>query len=191
VSYNTNQKSDFIQPTSSITHTEGNGQGIAEITNLPNPGGTSRNQGTSNGLTTEDQETEQTTRPTFNCKTPRGETVKDGQFVKAYKHKNGFNDAPCEVQLRTCVIGKLEGTFTQLSCRNWDTSYIDRLDGIPERNDYPTTGSASPTPHGPAYSTAKAQLIRQIRASERNYQPEYGNSLNSSILEQILSILDS
>jgi hypothetical protein len=77
------------------------------------------------------KEVEQTQRPYPNCLTPRGETVKHGQFVKAYKHKNGFNDAPCEVQLRTCAVGKLEGNYSQLYCRSRDISYIDWLNGIP------------------------------------------------------------
>jgi hypothetical protein len=102
--------------------------------------------------------------------------VKHGQFVKAYHHKNGFNDAPCEVQLRTCIVGTLEGTYEQLSCRHWDTSYIDWL------NNYPTWDSG--------YSQEKMRWIQQIRASETHYEKEYGNTLSSAALEKILNMLD-
>jgi hypothetical protein len=97
--------------------------------------------------------------------------------VKAYKHKNGFNDAPCEVQLRTCVVGTLEGNYEQLSCRHWDTSYIDRL------NNYPSFDAG--------YSEEKMEWIRAIRQSETQYPPEYGNTLDSATLDKILRILDS
>lgn len=42
------------------------------------------------------------------CETPWGERVRSGQFVKAYRFKNGFSDIPCQVQLRLCVDGELE-----------------------------------------------------------------------------------
>jgi hypothetical protein len=97
--------------------------------------------------------------------------------VKAYKHKNGFNDAPCEVQLRTCVVGTLEGTYEQLSCRHWDTSYIDWL------NHYPSFDAG--------YSDEKMEWIRQLRQNEEHYKAEYGNTLDSLTLEKILRILDN
>jgi hypothetical protein len=102
--------------------------------------------------------------------------VKHGQFVKAYRHRNGFNDAPCEVQLRTCILGTLEGTYEELSCKHWDTSYIDWL------NNYPTRESG--------YSPEKMKRIQQLRDSEIYYQKEYGNSLRSETLDKILKILD-
>jgi hypothetical protein len=103
--------------------------------------------------------------------------VKQGQFVKAYKHKNGFNDAPCEVQLRTCAVGKLEGNYEQLYCRSRDISYIDWLNGIPNWD--------------LGFSAEKLKWIQKIRESELKYQKEYGNALHSEVLEQILAILDT
>ncbi len=63
---------------------------------------------------------DQTEKPTMDCVTPRGETVKDGLFVKAYKHKIGTNDTPCEVQLRACTVGLLEWTYKYASCNMID-----------------------------------------------------------------------
>jgi hypothetical protein len=181
VAYNTNEKSEFIQPSKTPGNTaeaiaQGrNKQGVDEIISTPNQPGTTRGKSESS-LTDSTPEIEQTQRSYPDCKTPRGELVKHGQFVKAYKHKNGFNDAPCEVQLRTCVVGTLEGTYEQLSCRHRDTSYIDRL------NNYPTRESG--------YSQEKMRRIKQIRESETNYQKEYGNTLISETLDKILRIID-
>jgi hypothetical protein len=182
VSYNTKQPSELIQPSKTPGNTlealvNGNSnQGIEEILNRPNQGGSTA--GIPNDpLSAPDATVKQTERTYPDCKTPRGELVKHGQFVKAYKHKNGFNDAPCEVQLRTCVVGKLEGTYNQLSCRNWDTSYIDWLNNFPTRD--------------AGYSQEKMKWIKQIRESEVKYDKEYGNTLNSATLDKIMKILDS
>ena len=181
VAYNTNQKSDFIQPSktpgnSAETLEQGwDKKGVDEITNFPGRQETTRGH-TQQGVTPPASETEQTERYYPSCRTPRGETVKHGQFVKAYKHRNGFNDAPCEVQLRTCVVGILEGNFEQLTCKHRETSYIDRL------NNYPTRESG--------YSQEKMRRILEIRNSEVNYQKELGNTLRSETLDKILRILD-
>jgi hypothetical protein len=71
----------------------------------------------------------------------------------------------------------LEGTYQQFSCRHWDTSYIDWL------NNYPSFDAG--------YSDEKMQWIKQLRANEARYTPEYGNTLQSAVLEKILQILDS
>lgn len=179
VSYNTNKKSDFVQPTATPSNSAedlakgNNQQGIEEIISRPNQGGTE--WGTSWNTTSTTRPVDQTEREYPDCKTPRWETVKHGQFIKAYKHKNGFNDAPCQVQLRTCVVGQLEGSYQQLSCTHWDTSYIDWL------NNSPTWET---------YSQAKLEWIKEIRENEENYKLEYGNNLKSEALDKILNILD-
>jgi hypothetical protein len=55
--------------------------------------------------------------------------VQAGQFVKAYRFKNGFTDIPCKVQLRLCVNGELEGNYNEATCQPWETSYEDFLNG--------------------------------------------------------------
>lgn len=59
---------------------------------------------------------EQTERPSVDCKSPWWEWVKDGQFVKAYQRRYGSNDVPCEVQLRRCVVWKLEWMYQYEKC---------------------------------------------------------------------------
>ncbi|MDR2540221.1 MAG: hypothetical protein LBD11_00100 [Candidatus Peribacteria bacterium] len=225
VSYNTPQKPALIQPTPTPGNTAENvssgkaQSGIDEILNIPNPPETIQ-KGSKDPLTPPAKEVEQTSRPYPDCIAPRGETVKHGQFVKAYKHKNGFTDAPCEVQLRTCTVGTLEGTYQQLYCRSWETSYIDRLEGIPSfdggytsqglqtylnrlkgaktLNGNPSTQelqehinwlNAYPEPDK-LISNRKLQQITATRTNEVVYQREYGNTLQSEALDQILRILD-
>lgn len=60
---------------------------------------------------------DQTERPSMDCISPRWELVKDGQFIKAYKYRYWTNSVPCEVQLRTCVIGQLEWTYQFKECK--------------------------------------------------------------------------
>ena len=62
-----------------------------------------------------------------NCTTPRGQTIKHGQFVKAYKAPRGFIDLPCDVELRACVQGKLKWTYTNAKCTYTNTTYSDYL----------------------------------------------------------------
>jgi hypothetical protein len=186
---------------------------------VPNPTDTTQ-KGSKDPLTPPAKEVEQTSRPYPDCVAPWGEAVKHGQFVKAYKHKNGFSDAPCEVQLRTCTVGKLEGTYEQLSCRSWETSYLDRLEGIPSFDGgYTSQGlqkyltrlkgykSLSTNPSSQELqdhinwlntypepdkilSNRKLQQITATRMNEVVYQREYGNNLHSEALDQILRILD-
>lgn len=49
--------------------------------------------------------------------------------MKAYRFRNGFSDIPCQVQIRLCADGELEGTYQYASCQPWDTSYEDFLNG--------------------------------------------------------------
>lgn len=61
------------------------------------------------------------------CTTPRGEQVRNGQFVKAYKVDKWFSNLPCEVQLRYCVQTVLEGSFQYPSCQHYDIAVEDYL----------------------------------------------------------------
>lgn len=63
------------------------------------------------------------------CLTPRGEKVRQGQFVKAYRFQNGFTDLTCQAQIRLCADGELEGTYQYPSCKVRETSYQDFVHG--------------------------------------------------------------
>ncbi len=54
--------------------------------------------------------------PIYNCSTPRGEQVFNGQFVKAYRYTEGYSGKPCEVELRLCRNGILMGRFQYPNC---------------------------------------------------------------------------
>lgn len=60
---------------------------------------------------------------TINCISPRGELVKDTQFVKAYDRRRWYIDKPCGVELRTCIDGKLQGSYTQQTCTSVDAPF--------------------------------------------------------------------
>lgn len=64
------------------------------------------------------------------CMTPWWQTIKHGQFVKAYQLDKWFTNLPCEVQLRTCIDWDLEWTFTFDSCNYYNIAVEDFL------NDY-------------------------------------------------------
>lgn len=61
------------------------------------------------------------------CTTPRGEQVRNGQFVKAYKVDKWFSNLPCEVELRYCVQKNLEWSFQYESCQHYDIAVEDYL----------------------------------------------------------------
>lgn len=61
------------------------------------------------------------------CITPRNTLVTHGQFVKAYKYNNGFSNIACEVELRYCVNGTLEGNFAFQECIPNDIAVEDFL----------------------------------------------------------------
>lgn len=50
------------------------------------------------------------------CRTERWEKVENRQFVKAYKSAFGFTNALCEVELRFCKDGQLQGSFDYQYC---------------------------------------------------------------------------
>ncbi|HCB51383.1 TPA: hypothetical protein DEP21_02285 [Patescibacteria group bacterium] len=82
--------------------------------------------------------TTQTSTKSANCITSWGETVKNGQFIRAYVSPIGLIDMPCEVELRICTNGVLKGTFTNRTCTFKNMTYRDYLVG--------NTDSSIPTP---------------------------------------------
>lgn len=139
----------------------------------PSSSSTSRYSG--NNLREPDKAVNQTKRVYRDCTAPRWETVKHGQFVQAFKHANGFSDAPCEAQLRLCTMWDLWGTFTESSCKTRDTSFIDWINGSPTRK---------------TYSQEKLERVKKRIKAEQVYDVDYGRLTNSEALDQILAIME-
>ena len=123
-----------------------------------------------------DPEVDQTSRPTWDCVTPRWETVPHGQIVQAFKYANWFNDAPCETQFRLCSMWNLMWTFSESSCKPRDTSFIDWINWSPTRE---------------TYSEEKLQWVRKLIEYEQFYDRDYKRFTNSEALDKIMNILDS
>ena len=121
----------------------------------------------------------QTTRKYRDCTSPWWEKVTHWDFVQAFKHANWFSDAPCEMQIRLCTMWELMWTYTESTCKTWDTSFIDWVNGSPTRD---------------TYSEEKLDLVRkQIKNEEKYYREARKNadrSTDSSNLDRILYILD-
>lgn len=58
-----------------------------------------------------------------NCRAPRGEVVKHGQFVKAYELTYWFTNASCSIELRLCVDWELKWSFAYQDCEYLDVPY--------------------------------------------------------------------
>lgn len=133
----------------------------------------------SDNVKTEEPWVEQTTRPHWNCTTPRWEKVNHWQFIQAFKHENWFSDAPCEAQIRLCTMWKLMWTYTESTCKTWDTSFIDRVNGSPTRD---------------TYSKEKIERVKKQIENEKIYYEDTRKnttkSTNSDALDRILYILD-
>ena len=131
----------------------------------------------SNNVRDDDIDLDQTKRPHWNCITPRWEEVKHWQFVQAFKHSNWFSDAPCEAQIRLCTMWELMWTYTESSCKTWDTSLIDWINWSPTRD---------------TFSEEKLQWIRkQIKDEEKNYNKARKTVKYNENHDEILSILDN
>jgi len=144
-----------------------------------NPSATYSDFNSGDNIRPEDPEVKQTTRPHWNCTTPRGEEVIHGQFIQAFKHANWFNDAPCEMQIRLCSMWELMWTYTESTCKTRDTSFIDRINGSPTRS---------------TYSKEKIDLIKKQMKAEKDYyentRKNTQRSTDSDALDKILRILD-
>ncbi len=132
ISYNQKILNDYIQPTTPINvwaafNNEGKINSQEQPTDV---------QGTSNWSVTTTPQVAQSPWPTqVNCTTPRGQKIKNGQFVKAYKAPRGFIDLPCNVEIRACVNGKMKGSYTNAGCKYNNTTYTDYLKaGSPSSN---------------------------------------------------------
>jgi len=71
------------------------------------------------------------------CEAPWWEDVKHSHFVKAYKQNKGFSNKLCEVELRLCVDGDLQGTYQYFQCKHYDMPYQD-YDRKEEDDERPT-----------------------------------------------------
>ena len=107
------------------------------------------------------------------CTTPWWEKVQPGQFVKAYRFQNGFYDIPCQVQLRLCVDGNLEGVYQYSSCQYRETSYEDFVNGY--------MNNEQPSP----------QRLLKMLQTDFQPRPEYGGNLSSEMIDRIIDILSS
>jgi len=61
------------------------------------------------------------------CRAPWWEVVKNRQFVRAYKSAFWFTNAACEVELRYCLDGELNGSFYYKYCEHMDMSWEDYI----------------------------------------------------------------
>lgn len=107
------------------------------------------------------------------CLTPWWEKVKAGQFVKAYRFKNGFTDIPCQVQIRICADGDLEGSYQHASCKPWNTSYEDFKHGY--------LNGDEPSP----------QRLLKMLDTDYTPDPEYWNTLDPVTADQMATTLQS
>lgn len=125
ISYNQKVLNEYIQPTAPINSwAEFNTEGKIDAPEKE-PTDTRTTPATSATTQPEVEQTPLSTKK--NCTTPRGQTIKHGQFVKAYKAPRGFMDLACDVELRACINGKLKGTYTNSKCIYTNTTYSDYL----------------------------------------------------------------
>ncbi|MFZ2151246.1 MAG: hypothetical protein WAZ12_02675 [Candidatus Absconditicoccaceae bacterium] len=90
---------------------------------------TLRNNYADSSSQTNDKIVDQTDIIRPNCISPWGDIVLNGQFIKAYRYKNGFSNHPCEVQIRPCMQGNLEGIYKNSSCKHRDIAFEDFMAG--------------------------------------------------------------
>lgn len=124
ISYNQKILNDYIQPTTPVNvWAEFSNEGKINTTEAPTD-----TRGTRNKPVVIDKAVIQTPLSTkASCTTARWQTVKHGQFVKAYKTPRGFVDMQCEVEIRPCVNGALKGSFIYPKCIFKSITYTDYL----------------------------------------------------------------
>lgn len=132
ISYNQKILNEYVQPTAPVNE----GSGFTTEGKINETGAATTTRGTGNSPIMNKPEIMQTSPSTkASCTTPRGQIIKHGQFVKAYKAPRGFIDLPCDVQIRACVNGNLKGTYAYAKCTFNNTTYADYLKaGSPTSN---------------------------------------------------------
>ncbi len=132
ISYNQKVINDYIQPAAPVNAgAEFSNEGKINTTESP-----TITRGTTNTPVVTKSWVIQSPLPSkASCTTPRGQSIKHGQFIKAYKAPRGFIDLACDVELRACINGNLKGTFTYSKCTFNNTSYADYIQaGAPASN---------------------------------------------------------
>lgn len=124
ISYNQKVLNEYIQPAAPVNEGANfNTEGKINTTETPT---NSRNT-TNTPMTTQTGVTQKPLSTKASCTTPRGQKIKHGQFIKAYKTPRGFIDMQCEVEIRPCVNGILKGSFTYSKCAFQNITYSDYL----------------------------------------------------------------
>lgn len=132
VSYNQKVLNEFIQPPAPINEgAEFNTQWKINETTRPID-----TRGTTNTPVRIIRSWSQTIIPEkLSCRTPRGQIIQNGQFIKAYKSARGFINLGCDVEIRACVDGQLKGKYIYPKCKFYNTTYADYLEeGSPTSN---------------------------------------------------------
>lgn len=122
-----------------------------------------------------DKSVEQTEKEHINCITPRWEEVQHGQLVQAFKHANWFYDIPCETQVRLCSMWKLDGSYSQKSCKNWESSFKNRYNWWANKD---------------KYYEEKLKKIKQKLENEETYYNEIKWLSEQEALDKIFYRLD-
>ncbi len=132
ISYNQKVLNEYIQPTDPVNawaefNTQGQVGPQEKATNT---------RGTTNSPVITKPGINETPLPIKKgCTTHRGQKIKHGQFIKAYKVTRGFKDLPCNVEIRACVNGTMKGTFTNAKCTYYDTTSTEYIKaGSPTSN---------------------------------------------------------
>lgn len=137
VSYNTKPINLFVQPSELATNRDAEFSMNGKRNELLIPIDV-RNNDIHDELQNEPWNIGQKTIIYTNCISPWGEAVKHNQFIKAYKTRDGFENSFCEVELRLCVDGNLEGTFQFPYCEHHEMAIEDFLIGKKESDKRPT-----------------------------------------------------
>lgn len=124
ISYNQKVLNEYIQPTTSPN------AGATFTTNGkidPQDTTTTTRENNTSTISTNQTGQEQTQTHKQNCTTPRGQSIRHGQFIKAYKNPRGFIDIACKVELRPCIDGELRWSFQYAQCTFTNTTYDQYL----------------------------------------------------------------